>query len=586
MTDKNTLWFGDNLDVLRKFPDKCVDLIYLDPPFNSNASYNMLFKEKSGIHSEAQHKAFEDTWSWEGNEAELAFDELIETCDSLDLVDKMQAMRKFLGENNLMAYLTMMAIRLIEMKRVLKDTGSIYLHCDPTASHYLKLVMDAVFGADMYRNEIIWRNTAYNKAMKQFGSIHQTIFFYSKTDLYKFIQVFTPYSKQYIDSFFRFKDSKGVFRPVLLTGSGTRQGDSGKEWRDYNPTLSNRHWAIPNYLNKKYYQITGEDIADYPLLKRLDLLDEIGLIYKGKQGNSVPNYKYYLEDAKGKPLQDIWATQPSTKGCVYGDEKQCIDEDVKWLSSQDKERLGYPTQKPEALLERIIKASSNEGDVVLDPFCGCGTAVVAAEKLHRKWIGIDITYLAIKLIRKRLKDTFRKELSEFNIEGIPQDLKSAEHLATDSKKGRFQFEWWALDAVDADYAGDKKMGADKGIDGIKMFKDEPRKPHKKIVFQVKSGKVQFSYVQQLKGAMKDEGAVIGVLITLQKPTKPMIKEASKEGFYVSPLYPDRRFPRIQILTIEEIFDGKRPEYPVAVSFDLYKNAVRQQKADDSEKGLL
>ncbi len=548
MTEKNTLWFGDNLDVLRKLPDECVDLIYLDPPFNSNASYNMLFKEKSGIHSEAQHKAFEDTWSWEGNEAELAFDELIETCRSSDLVDKMMAMRKFLGENNLMAYLTMMAIRLIEMKRVLKDTGSIYLHCDPTASHYLKLVMDAVFGAKNYRNEIIWKRTSARSDSKKWNKIHDTLYVYTKTESYCWNTQYMPYDDEYVKKFYRHVEEGSGRKYTLsdLMASGIRHGESGKPWRGVDPNTRNNHW--------KY------------TVQHLEELYQIGRIVFPKNGK-VPRYKRYFDEMKGIAIQTIIT-------------------DIPPLSAHAKERLGYPTQKPEKLLERIIKASSNEGDVVLDPFCGCGTAVVAAEKLHRKWIGIDITYLAIKLIRKRLKDTFGKELSEFNIEGIPQDLKSAEHLATDSKKGRFQFEWWALDAVDADYAGDKKMGADKGIDGIKMFKDEPRKPHKKIVFQVKSGKVQFSYVQQLKGAMKDEGAVIGVLITLQKPTKPMIKEASKEGFYVSPLYPDRRFPRIQILTIEEIFDGKRPEYPVAVSFDLYKNAVRQQKADDSEKSLL
>lgn len=494
----NKLWFGDNLDILRKIPDESVDLIYLDPPFNSKQSYNMLFKEKDGSQSEAQYEAFNDAWSWNGDEAELVFDELIETCNNSDVSDKMLALRKFLGENNLMAYLTMMAIRLVEMHRVLKKTGSIYLHCDPTASHYLKLVMDAVFGADNYINEIVWCYDTGGRAKKYFPKKHDIIFWFSKSQEFKFV----------------------------------------------------------------YDQVAVE--RDFSTMHETVLEDEDGRPYQRniKHGKE---YRYYLD--KGVLPNDWWA-------------------DIQALNPAAKERLGYPTQKPETLLERIIKASSNENDVVLDPFCGCGTTVAVAERLGRKWIGIDITFLAVKLIKDRLEKTFGEELSEFEIEGIPKDLASAKKLATYSKKGRFQFEWWALDEVGADYAGGKKMGADKGIDGVKLFKDERGKPHKKVIFQVKSGKVQFQYVQQLKGALEDEKAVIGVLITLNEPTKPMINEAAKAGFYVSPLYPDRKFRRLQIITIEEILDGKMPEYPHSMSVDLYKSAQRQGKETEKESKLL
>jgi DNA modification methylase len=577
----NRLYYGDNLNILRDFiPDESVDLIYLDPPFNSKATYNLLFKEKDGKASEAQIEAFDDTWQWDIGTEGIYYELVQDAPDKLSRL--IEALKQFLGSNDMMAYLVMMAVRLVELHRVLKSTGSIYLHCDPTASHYLKLVMDAVFGADNYRNEIIWRNTAYNKAMKQFGTIHQTVLFYSKSKNYLFNQIFTPYSKQYIDSFFRLKDDKGTYQSVSLTGSGIRKGDSGLEWRGYNPTSSKRHWAIPSYLNKKYYQITGKDISDHPLLKRLDLLDEIGLISWGKDGTSSPRYKYYLGDAKGKPLQDIWATQPSTLGCVYDDEKQCIDEDVKWLSSQDKERLGYPTQKPEGLLERIINASSNEGDVVLDPFCGCGTAVAVAERLKRKWIGIDITHLAITLMKKRLDDTFGKELSPYKVEGEPEDLSGARELF---KIDPYQLQWWALGLVDGKPAGGtKKKGADRGIDGYINFFDEPGKV-KRVIISVKGGKVQSPYIRDLKGVVEREDAQIGLLITLEPPTKPMIKEAAEAGFYESPLI-GKKYPKIQILTIEELIDGKELEYPKGLRMEMFAKAKRQEKGSGKVENLF
>jgi site-specific DNA-methyltransferase (adenine-specific) len=336
----------------------------------------------------------------------------------------------------MMAYLTMMAIRLVELHRVLKPTGSIYLHCDPTASHYLKLLLDAVFGPQNFRNEIIWRRTGSNNSAKRFGPIHQTIFYYVKNNQASFNQPKGPYTKIYIDKFFTGNDKKGKYQSVAITGPGIRKGESGKPWRGYDPTTVNRHWQPASYLYEKYLKLTGEDLAQYPFLERLDKLDEVDLIDWGKSESVVPRYKFYLSDAEGVPYQDIWAYQPGTEGCVYGDPNIGIDKDVKWLSTKDKERLGYPTQKPEGVLERIIKASSNEGDIVLDPFCGCGTAISVAERLHRRWIGIDITHLAITLIKKRLIDTFGEELAPYEIIGDPKDYTSATALA---EHNRYQF---------------------------------------------------------------------------------------------------------------------------------------------------
>ena len=357
---KNKLYFGDNLDVLQDhIPDESVDLIYLDPPFNSNATYNVLFQEKSGENSVAQITAFEDTWHW-GLESEKVYEELV-TKGPKRLADLLQAFRTFLGSNDMLAYLTMMAIRLVELHRVLKPTGSIYLHCDPTASHYLKLLIDSVFGPQHFRNEIIWRRTGSNNNAKRFGPLHQIIFFYVKTDEAPFYQPKGPYTKDYIEDFFTEEDERGTYQSVALTGPGRRTGDSGLAWRGYDPTSVGRHWQPASYLYAKYRELTGEDLAQYPLLERLDKFDEVELIHWGSRG-SVPRYKFYLSDAPGVPLQDIWAYQPGTKGCVYGNPEVGIDQDVKWLSTKDKERLGYPTQKPEGILERIIRGSSEKGD--------------------------------------------------------------------------------------------------------------------------------------------------------------------------------------------------------------------------------
>ena len=489
----NQRYFGDNLNVLREsIASESVDLIYLDPPFNSKRDYNLLFKSpkvagragsplpaaaaksadgRQGTavptedYSSAQITAFEDSWHW-GEQAEREFDELVHAPNT-DVSEMMQALRRFLGENDMMAYLTMMANRLLQLHRVLKPTGSIYLHCDPTASHYLKIVLDGVFGKTNFRNEIIWQRTnAHNKLSKQFGPIHDSLLFYGKTDAVTVKPGRRPYATRYVKESFPGEDKKGFYQSNVLTGAETRTGDSGKPWRNYDPTKKGRHWAIPSKLlaelPKSLQSGTPQEI--------LEALDERGLILHPKGAESLPRYKQYLESSEGVLHQDIWAYQPFTQGILYNSDEG-IDQDVKWLDADD-EKLPYPTQKPVGLLERIIAASSNEGDVVLDPFCGCGTAVHAAQKLNRQWIGIDITHLAISLIEKRLKDAFKTGLA-FEVHGTPKDPDAARDLAT---RDKYQFQWWAVSLVEAQPFQGKKKGADGGIDGLKFFGDFPLTP--------------------------------------------------------------------------------------------------------------
>src|SRR5665213_2236369 len=359
-----TLYYGDNLDILQRYiKDESVDLVYLDPPFKSDANYNAFFQEKDGSAAASQIQAFEDTWSW-NQDAEAMYRKLTEQTGKVNEV--MQAFMTFLGRNDMMAYLTMMSPRLVELHRVLKPAGSLYLHCDPTASHYLKLLCDAIMGKENFRSEIIWKRTSAHSSAKRCGPVHDVIFVYSKSDDYIWNQIFQPYDDQYLAERFKHGETK-KWKDADLTGSGTRNGETGLSWRGFDVTAKGRHWAFPP--------------------TELDKLDAKGMIYWPKKDGGWPRMKKFLEDSDGVPLQDIWT-------------------DISPLNSQAKERLGYPTQKPVALLERIIQASSNPGGLVLDPFCGCGTTIDAAEKNGRDWIGIDITQVAMTTIKKRLLDTY------------------------------------------------------------------------------------------------------------------------------------------------------------------------------------
>ena len=540
-TWKNQLYFGDNLDILRRhIPVGSVDLIYLDPPFNSNATYNVLFSEKSAEKSAAQITAFEDTWHW-GEEAAAAYHEVV-TAGPRKLADLLQALRSFLGQNDMMAYLTMMAVRLVELHRVLKPTGSIYLHCDPTASHYVKLLLDSIFGPKYFRNEIIWKRTSAHSSAKRYGPIHDTILFYSKSSSYIWNNQYTKYDQSYLDEMYRHVDENGRrFTLSDLTGAGTRKGETGQVWRDVDVTKRGRHWMFPP--------------------NELDRLDREGKINWPKTG-TIPRLINYLDEMPGVPVQDIFI-------------------DINPLTAQPKERLGYPTQKPEALLERIIRASSNEGDLVLDPFCGCGTAVVVAERLHRRWLGIDITHLAINLIKNRLQNTFGPEqLALYEVIGEPADAKSAEALALEN---RHQFEWWALSLVNAHPAQDKKKGADRGIDGV-IVCGEGQGQYQKMLVSVKSGHVNAAMIRDLKGVLEREKAALGAFITLKPPTRPMREEAAAAGFYVPENFPEQRFPKLQILTVADLFAGKKLDYPRWWSEETFKKAARQRKGpNDAER---
>lgn len=532
----NKLYFGDNLTILRdSVPENSVDLIYLDPPFNSNASYNVLFREKTGEESEAQITAFDDTWQW-SIESEYAFHEVV-TEGTRQLADLVQALRSFLGRNDMMAYLTMMAQRMAELHRVLKPTGSIYLHCDPKASHYLKLLMDAVFGPKMFKNELIWKRTSGHSDAKRFGRAHDVILYYTFRNSAVWNQSYQPYEEEYVEEYYRYEDPDGRrWMSGDLGASGLQGGGYNYEWNGVT-----RVWRLPPESMKK--------------------LDTEGRVYYTKNG--VARRKRYLDESEGMKVQDVWT-------------------DIQALRSWHAERLGYPTQKPEALLERIIKASSNEGDVVLDPFCGCGTAIAAAESLDRKWIGIDITHIAITLIRHRLRDTFGDDLRDYTVIGTPADLQSAIALA---EQDRHQFEWWSLGLVNARPANDKRKGADSGVDGYINFFDDNSGKAKKIIVQVKSGHVQRGHVAMLKGDMEREKAEIGLFITLEPPTAPMTTEASAAGFYESEHFPGRLHPRIQILTIEELLSGKTAMYPQVAPDATFQKAPRRKDTREQEKLL-
>ena len=541
----NQLYFGDNLDVLREhIPDESVDLIYLDPPFNSNATYNVLFRERSGEESAAQITAFEDTWQW-SIESERAYQDVV-TRTGGKLGELLQAMRSFLGPNDMMAYLTMMAQRLEALHSSLSPTGSIYLHCDPTASHYLKLLMDAVFGLANFRTEISWKRTSAHNDTKQgrqqHGRIHDTLLFYSKSSELTWNPIYTAYDQEYVDRFYRHVEPKTGRRYRLSDITGPGGGAKGNP--EYEVLGVTRHWR-------------------YSRERMQELIDE-GRVVQARPG-TVPRYKRYLDEMTGVSLQDFWA-------------------DIGPVASQAKERLGYPTQKPEALLERIINSSSNEGDVVLDPFCGCGTAIAVAERLNRRWIGIDVTHIAISLMRYRLHDTFGSDLSNYEVVGLPQDVESARALAEASEyDGRYQFEHWALGLVDARPSG--KRGADSGVDGSINFFDDNSGKAKRIIVQVKSGKVNRGQVATLIGDMKDQEAELGIFITLQRPTRPMRELALGQGVYTPQHFPDHSYPRVQILTIEELLDGAEPEYPRFAAPATFKRASRRKRAQGSQPRL-
>ncbi|AEH38871.1 DNA methyltransferase [Halopiger xanaduensis] len=547
MTDSSQLYYGDNLEILRQhIDDEMADLIYLDPPFNSNRNYNIIFEEQASADAHAQVQAFEDTWQWDHKSAKT-YQEVVK--EGGPVGDTLKGLGETIGKNDMLAYLSMMAPRLKELHRVLKDTGTLWLHCDPTASHYLKLLLDSVFGPEQFLNEIVWkRSSAHSDAsqgMERCGRIHDIIFVYSKTDEYKWNTVYTPYSEEYLEQEYNNKDERGYYKETDLTankpGGDTeykwpvkrkKSGDSGweadldEEYKDPKPGWEYKQ--VDPYSGR-YWAYSKENMKEFA---RNDKLHH--------RRTGMPRLKQYAEEMPGVPLQDIWTDIPPESG--------------------DKD-LGYPTQKPEELLERVIKSGTDEGDVVLDPFCGCGTTVSVAERLNRRWVGIDITHLAISLMKHRLEAGFEYEV-DYDVIGEPVDLAGAEQLA---EEDRFQFEWWALGLVNARPLEEKK-GPDQGIDGQLRFfpdKSEAMEPEE-ILFSVKSGNTGPSDVRDLAGTVRREDAAMGVFITLEEPTDAMEKEAASHGRYESAELGNQTYPKIQIITVEELLEGKGLDAPIYI----------------------
>ena len=535
----NKLFYGDNLDVLgRHVADESVDLVYLDPPFNSNANYNVLFAERDGTQAAAQIKVFDDTWRWDEGAAR-AYADVVEAGGRVS--QAMQAFRTFLGENDMLAYLSMMAPRLVELRRVLKATGSLYLHCDPTASHYLKMLLDAVFGSQRFINEIVWQRTySHNMASVGFARQNDILFLYSKSSTFTFHPVYVAYGPAQMKRYKPDPDGR-LYKAENLTFS-TVNPSRQFEWRGARPP-AHRSWGASEDQLEEWWA-AGRIITKRDGTPRLDGL------------------KVYLDEMKGNPCGSNWS-------------------DVPRIPNTSAERMGYPTQKPEALLERILSASSNEGDVVLDPFCGCGTTIAAAQKLGRRWIGIDVTNLAITLIRHRLRDTHGDDIEQaYQVIGEPVSVQDADALAAADP---YQFQWWALGLVGARPAEGKK-GADQGIDGRIYFHDGDTGKTKQIVISVKAGKLHAPYVRDLRGVVEREQAALGVLLTLNAPTKAMRTEAASGGFYASPW---GQHPRVQILTVGELLAGKKLDAPPPRQTSrTYKRAPKALKKAGEQPGMF
>jgi DNA modification methylase len=535
--EPNLLYYGDNLDVLRRHVrDESVDLVYLDPPFNSNANYNVLFAEH-GARAAAQIQAFEDTWEW-NEESAATYQGTVERGGTV--ANALMSFRTLIGTSDMLAYLSMMAPRLVELHRVLKPTGSLYLHCDPTASHYLKLLLDAVFDARNFRNEIVWKRTSAHsdsrQGSRQFGRVSDSILFYARSDANTWTQQYVPYDQSYVDRDYRRVDLDGRrYRISDLSGpGGEAKGNPRYEF------LGVTGWW--RYSKEKMQQ-----------------LYEQGRIVQTRPG-AVPQYKRYLDEMPGVPVQNIWT-------------------DIPLINNRSKEMLGYPTQKPLALLERIVAASSNPGEMVLDPFCGCGTAIDAAQELGRRWIGIDITHLSIGLIKHRLADRYGPEIAKtYRVVGEPTTVEDAAVLAHEDP---FQFQAWALGLVGARVAGSDKKGGDKGIDGRLYFHDSAGGQTRQIVFSVKAGEhLVPAYLNELRGVIEREHAEIGVLITFNEPSAGMRSEAASAGFYTSPW---GNHPQLQIRTVGELLAGKGIDYPHVTGANVTHRRASRATAEKPEE---
>ena len=565
----NRLYYGDCLTVMQDMTLGSVDLIYLDPPFNSNQDYNAIYKDETGRFLPDQVEAFCDTWTLD-EERERAIQQmpvlLREEGIDDDIAEFWRLWMNALRRTNprLLAYLSYMVQRLLPMRGILKPTGSIYLHCDPTASHYIKVMMDAIFGHENFRNEIVWRRTGSHGNPKRWGPIHDTILFYTRSDRYTWNWPKQPYMRGHVEEHF-VKDGDGYrtnYYGNVLTGSGSRRGMSGQPWRGIDPSAKDRHWAIPG----KLWEESGIDGTGLTQHEKLDALYEASLI-RIEEGSAWPMYERQVRSDDGPAISDIWAYQPYTEGTVYGTEDG-IDSDVSWIKPRAAERMGYRTQKSVGLMSRIIHASSNLGDMIFDPFCGCATTIEAAHNLGRQWIGIDIAIHAIKRVAKvRLEERLLlKEGVDFTIEGVPRNIEGARDLWT---RDKYHFQKWAVEQVDG-FVTTRRTG-DGGIDGRLYFAlpqqdAKKRDPLRSMVLEVKGGRnVGVSVVRDLRGVLERDEAEMAGLIVMDDLGTTKRKNFGREMASAGDLEVlGMRYPRMQILTVEEILEGKRFHTPSAV----------------------
>jgi DNA modification methylase len=528
----NKLYYGDNLDVLREYVDKdSVDLVYLDPPFNSNRNYNVIFgKRATSDDASAQIEAFDDTWHWTPVTDQQYQRYALAGGLPPQVGDALTAFRTLLGENDAMAYLVNMAPRLVELHRVLKPTGSLYLHCDSTMSHYLKILLDSIFGPERYVNEIIWQRTNARSTSGRWPRVHDVLLFYSTAAKFDFKQQVVPADPSKLPHTLITGADGKKYQTYELTGEGrSGSGVTGKPWRGFDPNRMGRHWGnMPDVM---------------------DEWDREGLIHWPKDGG-FPRRRAaepFDESSRTVTVGDVWT-------------------DIDRLNQTAKERLGYPTQKPLALLDRILRASSKAGEVVLDPFCGCGTTVDAAQGLGRQWIGIDVTFIAIDLIEKRLQDRYPGIAGTYETFGIPRDAASARALFNRSP---FDFERWAVSRINA-RPNEKQVG-DKGIDGVARFYLDKKTTGRVLVSVKGGGNVGPQFVRDLLGAVETQKAQMGILITMAKPTAGMRDAANHGGIYTWPVN-GQTFPRIQTITVADLLAGKRPDMPSLLT--PYSTAIK------------
>lgn len=540
----NTLYFGDNLDILREYiADGSVDLVYLDPPFNSQIQYNLLFDRPQDDQESAQAGAFRDTWLW-GDEAEAAYREVMKTGGSTARF--IDALRSALRESNLMAYLAMMAVRLQELHGKLKPTGSLYLHCDPTASHYLKILLDGIFGTASFRNEIVWKRTTTHSDSRTWSRVHDLILFYTKGDRFTWNIPREKHSEEYLESKYRHDDGDGRRYMLDNMTSPNPRPNMMYEWKGF--PFPEKGWR---YSKETMARLDGEGRIWYPRDRKGD-----------PDTSKRPRLKRYLAEMPGGVMGTVWT-------------------DIFPVNSQAQERRGYPTQKPITLMTRIVEASSAKGDVILDPFCGCGTTVEAAQRADREWIGIDVAVHAIKVIEQRLLENFGSKIA-YRSEGMPRDFASALRLA---EKDKYQFQWWANYLFDPHALREQKKGADRGIDGELFFPNGPGREWGRMLTSVKGGtSVGPSMIRDFARVLEREKAEMGLFICLYPPTRAMITEAVSVGF-ADTVHGD--LPKLQIVAIEDWFKGKLPALPplehlpsAAMSRASRKRQLRKRKGPD------